>query len=190
MIFWKLVIFFRLDRSRYFHSLRTANISKVLAKNYGLSQKKCYKAALLHDIAKNYSDSKLLELVSKYNISLSDFELNTLAVVHSKVGRAVLEYKFGVKYFDILQAVEFHSLGSKNMNDIAKVVFIADYIEEGRDFITDDFRKDVLAEKDVNRAVIMVYDKTFDYLRKKGLKLASVSVEAYDFFKGVIDEKK
>lgn len=183
---YKLLIFIKLSKSRYKHSVRTANTAKQIATIFGVNKRLTYKASLLHDIAKNMSENQLKKYIKKYNIELTDYEKNNLNVVHGKVGKDLLRNRYFVFNKSILNAVENHTIGHQDMDDVSKVVFIADFIEPGRKFITEDFKRNLLNQNDINSAVILVYELTFQFFNDCG-KL--YSEESFQSYKGFLNAK-
>ena len=67
-------------------------------------------------------------------------------------------------------AIKYHTIGNKNMNMLAKIIFIADKI--GRPKIPDVLKPvKVLAYQDINKALLYCIEKQELKLQEKGLKL-------------------
>lgn len=118
------------DPVRFPHILGTFKQARLLAKYYSLDDKKCSVAAILHDYAKGENKSRLKEIITKYgdvNIIKYDEE-----IWHGEAGSILLKLELGITDKDILDAVRYHVTGHPDMNDYAKVVYIADYTEETR----------------------------------------------------------
>ena len=120
---------------RYLHTLGVADEAISLGKIF-LPQKleKLYFTGLLHDITKDFSTEKHLELCSQYGIEIS----TNLApkLLHSKTGAAYAQDKFGEEYVDneVYNAIFHHTTGSVDMSIFDIIIYLADYIEQGRTF--------------------------------------------------------
>ena len=72
--------------------------------------------------------------IDKYKIILDDLEKDSLALSHSLIGSYIAKYEFGINDEDIISAIKYHTTGKEDMNLIEKIIYIADLIEEDRDF--------------------------------------------------------
>ena len=86
----------------------------------------------------------------------------------------------------IINAVSFHTLGAPFMSLLDKIIFIADYIEEGRKYQSCKTVRDYLLPKltkdnpsaiqAIDQAVVMAIDFTEESLTKQGKKTDPLSV--------------
>ena len=74
------------DKMRYRHTLGVADTSACLAMRYGVDMQKAYIAGLLHDCAKCVPDTVKLEECNRYGIEVTEFEKNSLYLLHAKLG--------------------------------------------------------------------------------------------------------
>ncbi len=120
---------------RYFHTIGVANEAINLGKIF-LPKKldKLYFTGLLHDITKDFSTEKHIELCQKYGIELP----STMApkLLHAKTGAEYAREKFGCVYVDdeVYSAIFKHTTGCENMTIFDIIIYLADYIESGRTF--------------------------------------------------------
>lgn len=126
------------NAKKYEHSKRVAIISKQLAKKWDISQEEAVIASLLHDIGKSVSKREMLDICSRNNVIIHDFEIfeNTESL-HGEVSKIILNKEFekasNSERFDRIQsAVAKHVTGAEQMSDLDKVVFIADNIEPSK----------------------------------------------------------
>ncbi len=120
-----------LSTKRYDHVIRVVETAKNIAQVYNVDQEKVEVAALAHDITKEKSLSWQLEFLKKYQI-IDEFILNTEPVMHSITGAYYLQEKYQVTDTQILNAIMYHTLGHPQMDEVAMVLYIADYIEPAR----------------------------------------------------------
>lgn len=157
----------RLSPERFRHVLGVVGTSLELAGRYGVDPEKARIAALLHDVAKEYSRERLLKAALDFGIVLSELELRATALIHAPVGAEMARREFGVDDPDILAAIRYHTTGRAGMSPLEKVVFLADYIEPGRSFPgVDEVRNAALASLD--EAVLLALDQSLVYLITRG----------------------
>ena len=93
-----------------------------------------YLAALLHDITKELSVEEHIALMKKYGIEATDEDISSPQLLHSKTAELLAKDKypeFATKR--ICQALRYHTTGSADMTLFDAIIYIADYIEDGRD---------------------------------------------------------
>ena len=144
-------------------------------------------AALLHDIAKELPPERQIELAISCAVPSEYKSLGTPAAIHSYAAGALIQEDF--PEFDdqvIINAVSFHTLGAPFMSLLDKIIFIADYIEEGRKYQTCKTVRDYLLPKlskdnpsviqAIDQAVVMAIDFTEESLTRQGKKTDPLSV--------------
>ncbi|HHV07392.1 MAG TPA: HD domain-containing protein [Firmicutes bacterium] len=162
---------------RYQHSLEVAEVAVKLAQCHGGKVKKAYLAGLLHDCAKGLEEDLLLQTALAFGIVRNDTEKACPDLLHGPVGALLAWKEYGVDDPEILTAIAVHTLGSEEMGLLAKIIYLADYIEPGRRFPgVDDLR--ALAYEDLNRAVLQAMDNTILYLLRQGLLLHPQTMKA------------
>lgn len=125
----------RLKKKRYEHVLRVVDTAVRVNKdlNLGLDEEKVRYASLLHDCAKNLEEEYFQEYKEEYGLDY-DTIFEVFPVAHAKLGAIAAKERYGVEDLEILEAIECHTMGKENMTLLDKLVFIADFIEPGRDF--------------------------------------------------------
>lgn len=157
-----------LNEKRFLHSIGVMDECEKLALHYEADVNKARIAGLLHDCAKNISQSEENTLLNKYEIKLDDIQKQSHALVHGILGMYVAREKYNINDEEILDAIYWHTTGRAGMTLLEKIVFIADYIEPARTFDdTEEIRKN--AYEDIDRAIVLSADSTIRYLleRKK-----------------------
>ena len=86
-------------------------------------------AALLHDITKENTFEKQLQLCYELGIMLKDSEKSSPKTLHAITGAAVIERDFP-EFADpeLVSAVRWHTTGKENMSIRDKIIYLADYI--------------------------------------------------------------
>jgi putative HD superfamily hydrolase of NAD metabolism len=123
-----------LSEKRYYHSLCVSETAVKLAEKYCADVKKAEVAGILHDIMKDLSPDEQLKMMTRYDIVLSDVERTAQKLWHAMLGAAYIEDKLGITDREILNAVRYHTTGRANMTALEKVLYIADFISEDRDY--------------------------------------------------------
>ena len=126
----------RLSPKRFLHTLGIVKMAERLA-GLCLPEKKdeLIVAAYLHDVTKELKLSEHLDLLSVYDIPVTDEDLSTEAILHSFSAPCVVKRDFpNMATADVLSAVYNHTLGSPDMTVFDEIIFISDYIEESRSY--------------------------------------------------------
>ena len=119
-----------LSAKRYHHSLGAAEAAKALAKIFNQDEEKAYLAGLVHDCAKNFEDSVLLDLINnKIKEGFEQSELKNPKTYHAIAGAYLIQKEFEIDDSEIISAVRNHTIGKTNMSIFDKIIFLADKIE-------------------------------------------------------------
>lgn len=135
--------------------------------NYSIDPHRLQTAALLHDCAKDLSFSAQLKKAADFGIVLTSSDLLCPRTLHGPVGAGMARHMFGIVDIDILQAIALHTTGGPRMTALAKIIFVADYIEPGRDFSGVEGLR-TRAAKNLDGAVLACMNHTLAYLLKHG----------------------
>lgn len=158
----------RLSGYRLKHTLGCEKAARKLASKYGADSEKCAFAAILHDITKQFSHEQQLNLCKQYGIIPSSVEQIEWKMLHGKTAAAIARAEYHAPE-DVCDAIAYHTTGRANMTLIDKIIYLADYIEETRDFEgVKTARK--LAHSNLDKALLYCFDSSLrDLLRRKKL---------------------
>lgn len=120
-----------LSKKRYIHSVGVMKKAEELARVYNIDEEKAKLLGMAHDIAKEMQKEEIFEYIKKYHISIDEYEEKNMSLLHGKIGAYFCKEKYEFTE-DMQKAVEYHTTGHPEMDDLAKIIFIADKIEEGR----------------------------------------------------------
>ena len=165
-----------LSPGRYQHSVSTGRTAEKLCRKFGLDSEKGFLAGLIHDIAREYDDDEIIDICNGNGELVSRYELEFPVLLHGKAGAALLKEKFSITDEEILDAVRVHTTGNRGMGSMAKVLFVADYIEPGRKHITDEYIES-LENKSLDRMVKTVLKSILDYMESEGRTAAGPSID-------------
>ena len=170
-----------LDRERLEHSLRAEKIALKLAKKYRVNAKSASVAALLHDSARRYDRPELLRQARRLKLELDPIRKLEPKLFHGEIGAFIARHEFGVKSAEILRAIRHHTTGAPGMSRLEKVIYLADHIEEGRDFAgVEKLRR--LAFRDMDRAILESTSAMIVFLLERGLPVYQPSVETRNYY--------
>lgn len=94
-------------------------------------------AAMLHDVAKE--DHTLLKDTSLHaQINWGRELTETPSLLHAALGAYVAETVFGITDANILRAIAYHPTGHPEFDWIGEALYLADFMEPGRPYLTQD----------------------------------------------------
>ncbi|TVR04271.1 MAG: HD domain-containing protein [Spirochaetaceae bacterium] len=111
-----------------------------LCRRFALSPTAGAAAAWGHDLAREWPESDLLAWALRDNESLDEEHRAHPVLLHGPAAAAVLRAEYQITDRDVLSAVRHHTLGRAGMSSLEMVLYVADYCEEGRPFLTDELR--------------------------------------------------
>ena len=172
-----------LDTKRYEHTQGVAYTSAALAMRYGENIKKAELAGLLHDCAKCLDNDKKLQICKKHNINISNAEERNPFLLHAKVGAYLAKSKYKIDDEDIIQAIISHTTGRPGMSLLEKIVYIADYIEPGRDHDTNLDEVRTLSFQDLDAALVKILEDILVHLKNSKKEIDPMTQMTYEYYK-------
>lgn len=160
-----------LSEKRYNHSLGVMKKAEELAKVYKIDVDKAKLVGLAHDIGKELLKEEMLEYVRENNIEVDSVEEVNVGLLHAKIGADICKKKYGFSQ-DMQNAIKYHTVGNENMDLLAKIIYVADKIEDGRTYKDEEKMKELqevrdLATKDINKALVYEIDSSITYTIQK-----------------------
>ncbi len=147
---------------RFKHTLRVVETAQYIASvNYKNLIKKAYIAAMYHDVAKEFNDEKIIQLVGK------DYDKKRFPTIHTLHGCASAKYvkeHFNITDKQIINAINNHVIPLKNASTLDKIIYCADKLEPARteEDIPNRDRLLKLARSNLNKAykIVLEYNKS------------------------------
>lgn len=172
-----------LDKERYEHTLGVMYTSAALAMRYDADMRKALTAGLLHDCAKCIPGDKKLKICKKYHLKISEVEYKNPSLLHARLGAFLAQKKYHINDKEILNAISSHTTGRPQMSLLEKIIYIADYIEPGRQELPNmaDVRK--LAFEDINECLYRILKDSLVYLRSKDMVIDTMTEKTYEYYK-------
>ncbi|NLY30572.1 MAG: HD domain-containing protein [Firmicutes bacterium] len=166
-----------ISEERYLHSLGVADTAADLAERWGESVEKARIAGLVHDCGKSSSRNILLKRVLEFGIVMDEIEETEPQLLHGHVSAELALREFGIDDEEVLSSIRYHTTGRVSMSLLEKIIYLADYIEPGRDFPgVDELRE--LAGQDLDMAVLRAMDLTLIHVIQRGLLIHPRTVAA------------
>ncbi len=101
-------------------------------------------------------------------------------LLHGPVGAVVAREEYHIDDENILNAISYHTTGREGMNTLEKIIYLADFIEEGRSYPgVDALRK--CAKIDLDTAMVMAFSNTIRYIAGIGGLIHPRTVIARNF---------
>lgn len=169
-----------LTAERYNHSLRVSKRAIKLAKIFKEDEEKAQLAGLLHDIGKIKDNKTLLNLCNHSGIILEEKIKSDEINFHCVLGMIITEKIFNIRDEDILNSIRYHTTGREKMSRLEKIIYLADYTEEGRDFDGVERARE-LSETNLEEAMIFAIENTIKYLIKSRKIIHLDSLKARNF---------
>lgn len=159
---------------RYKHSVRVAKTASYMCSIFGCDNRKAYFAGIAHDICKDMDDKVLITLAKKDNFEITDIEMAKPSLLHGRAAAELLKDKFDVDDEEILEAIRNHTFGKAGMGSLAKIIYVADKVEPGREQSTKQYRKRLFSMT-LNQMTLYVVHENMEYLTSKNKRIADSS---------------
>lgn len=172
-----------LTYSRFVHTLGVAATAAALAERYGADMEKADTAGILHDCAKYKSTDEMEHMLRSEGYSISPLEKGNGALLHAKAGSVMAKKQFGIEDEEILGAIAWHTTGKPDMTLLEKILYVADYIEPGRNQAPNLEKIRVVSFENLDRALCMILKDTLDYLDKSGAQIDGMTKKTYEYYR-------
>ena len=172
-----------LDKERYEHTKGVMYTAASMAMAHGSSIEQAMVAGLLHDCAKCIPNNEKLALCDKHHILVTPPEAENPSLLHAKLGALLAESEYDITNPEILHAIKVHTTGEPDMSVLDKIIFIADYIEPGRDKAPNLTKIRQLAFKDLNACMAQILRDTLIYLKQGNEMIDPTTEMTYAFYK-------
>ena len=163
-----------MPQKRLIHTAGVVIASMQKVKELGLDGEKVRISATLHDVAK-YMDKS----------DFPDFNLDVdvpKPVEHAFLGAYVCEKVLGITDQEILDAIRYHTSGKANMTTLGKLIFVADMIEEGRDYQGVVELRELFEGEDFEKCFRECLKEEVIHLLNKKTYIYSKTLDAYEYY--------
>ncbi len=167
-----------MDNKRFKHCVRVSETSRKLAKLNNYDEDKAALAGFVHDYAKQVPKEEYRKVIKTQGFDQDLLNWNR-SIWHGIVGTYFIKRDLKITDKEILTAVDRHTTGDVKMTTLDKIVFMADFIEPGRDFPgVDEARKITFANLDDGVGFQLAH--TLSYLIKDRNKIYPRTFKAYN----------
>ncbi|HCU42904.1 bis(5'-nucleosyl)-tetraphosphatase (symmetrical) YqeK [Leuconostoc falkenbergense] len=171
----------RLSDYRFQHVRRVRDYAIQLAEANGVDPDQAEVAALVHDYAKERSDSDFIAVIKRKKMDPDLMNWGNY-IWHGVVGAEMIHDELGITDSDILTAVREHTTGAgATMSKLSQVIFMADYLEVGRDFDGVQVARDI-TKQSLGQGVKYQIVHTLARLVKKETPIYPKSLETYNYW--------
>ncbi|MDA9472401.1 bis(5'-nucleosyl)-tetraphosphatase (symmetrical) YqeK [Enterococcus sp. 5H] len=169
-----------MSERRFQHVLGVEEMAVALAAKYGASEEKASIAALTHDYAKERPDEEFELIIQRdgYDLDLLNYGN---AIWHGLIGASMVQRELGIDDEEILEAIRLHTTGAKKMSLLDKIIYVADYIEPGRNFPGVKEARE-LALIDLDEAVAYETKHTLQHLIEQEQQIYPKTIETYNYW--------
>ena len=126
----------KMSEKRFKHTAEVEKMVVRLADIYAPDKKDVLRvAALLHDVTKEFSTEKQLQICGEFGIITTKQDILTPKTLHARTAALLIPVLYPEFADDeVIMAVRWHTTGRANMTLLEKLVYLADYIDESRTF--------------------------------------------------------
>ncbi len=172
-----------LNKDRFYHSVCVSKEAKRLARLYGADEEKAEIAGMLHDVTKNMPESEQLKIIAASDIIVGNLAAELAGrksrLWHAISGAVYVRDVLKIDDDEIFGAIMWHTSGRAEMTLLEKVIFVADFTSEDRDYKdVDKMRK--LSNKSLEHAIVEGIRFTVDELMRLGDYVSADSIGAYN----------
>ena len=122
----------RLPAGLQAHIHRVVEIARELAVCHGINQEQAALAALAHDVARAMTDGELLRRAAGMGLPIGVVDRRVPILLHGPVGAEILQQEAGLADISIYKAVYWHTTANPDLDELGKVVFIADKLDPAK----------------------------------------------------------
>lgn len=161
----------KLSHHRYVHTLGVKRAAiKIAEYCYSGDISEIAAAALLHDISKEYSVAEQFQMMRESGIDFGDTDFMSEPVFHSFTSPTVISKDFpDFATANIISSTFNHTTGSPDMSIFDEIIFVADYVEDGRSHdsciaVRDDLFDAFSSSRDREECVMHLHNATIAIL--------------------------
>ena len=160
---------------RYNHSIRVMEEAKRLAEHYKADIEKCMLCGLTHDMCKEFTLEENEDFIKKYNLPKELLNAENKNMIHGVIASILVKEKYNFTE-DMVLAIRYHTTGYPNMDILAKIVYLADKIEKGKDYPGIEEER-LIAYQNIDKAIILCLNNQIKHLKEKNKVINKMGYE-------------
>ena len=169
----------KLTEKRYVHSIEVSKAAVRLARRYGADVEKARIAGLLHDVMKDAGGDAQLQIIENSGTILTNVERSSQKLWHGIAGAIYVRDVLGIDDPAIFDAIRYHTIGRAGMSLLEKVVFVADYTSDDRDYEDAQVVREI-AKESLEKAIVEGIAFTVTDLIRRDRTVAPDTIDAYN----------
>jgi nicotinate-nucleotide adenylyltransferase len=160
-----------LSRPRLAHSREVARLASELCDRFHADEEKGYIAGMAHDLGRELDIGEIVLIAEADGRPMTAWERERPLILHGRAGAAILMKHTGYADEEALQAIRDHVTGRGSMGPISRIVFVADFLEPTREFVSPEFRRRSLALS-LDEMVLAVLERKIHFVRAAAQEVA------------------
>ncbi len=177
-----------LSEKRYIHSVGVMETAFLLADswiNHPVDRVLLAWASLFHDCGKEISKEKRKKFSENGRAIFGRELLDNTKLNHAPFGAWILHKQYEITSKDVLMAVAYHPSGHRDLTPIGWMVYIADFLEPGRTYLSN--REEVLERScsDPLTGLREVTQLRIDSILIKGKPILPITQQFHEYLSSV-----
>ncbi len=174
-----------LSKNRFNHSINVSKEAVKLSKVYGCDIEKVKLAGIVHDCAKDMELEKQMHYAKNCGFFVDDLTYKIPELIHAPASAYLCKTVLGINDIEVLSSIRYHTTGKADMSLLEKIIFIADFIEPGRDFEKIERLRET-AYKNIDEALLYALNSSIIYIIKNKLLLHPDTVKARNYILDIL----
>lgn len=157
----------RVEPARLNHIQGVIHTAVELAHRFDIDPERARLAAAAHDLDRDLTAGEGLALAADWDIPLTTEERLHPTLLHGALSAERLRRWYAVEDEELLHAVRHHTLGAADFGPLGMILYVADFCEPGRPYLSDAERHEILRLRslpEMVRAVIELAHARFGRL--------------------------
>ena len=174
-----------LSPKRITHSFNTADSLIHHCDRFvpSITKEDAFFVGVMHDCCRWMSDEDLLHIATKHHISMERVEQDNPMLLHGAVASILLptfkdpiDPKWQV-------AIRWHTLAHKEMGPLGAALYVADYIEVGRTFVSLQERETIIKLSSLEEMTLHILKNHISYIQSRAKVVSNSTNECKLFLK-------
>jgi len=134
----------RVSARRLHHIFGVVETATFLAERFGVQRERARLAAVAHDMDRDLTPGQALALAADWGVALTVAERRHPALLHGPLSAERLRRRYDVRDTELLHAVRHHTLGDPAFGPLGLILYVADFCEPGRPYLSAHEREEIL----------------------------------------------
>ena len=160
------------------HTNRARKIGCKLARIHGVSELRVDLGIASHDLARPFKEDFLLKEAAHYKLDVSCLERHQPMLLHGPIASLWMRLEDGILDEEVIDAVQWHTTGKKQLGTIGKIIFLSDKIDPMK-IKKDHHLADIaeLSQKNIDISILKFLDLKIGNLVKHNNIIHPASIE-------------